>query len=745
MWARLTHLHQQFQALIAEDPRIRNRFLAVLFLLVLLFFLSTFSLRQGFPFESGSESRLVLFLAINVNIVLIAIVFYLIAKNLLKLAYERRQRALGVNLKTKLILAFIVLSLPALGFHLFASTFVVSTLENWIVNQHSSVVRSAQQVSEVYHQNLRNSMELQGQLLEWQLREQWSQGAQPHTWKPDRQLAAGVVLYDVDHTLLQQALRTEAAQLDWRPLTPAEWQQVEDLKETWLTEAGKERLLYRHIRQLEVEGQVLFLEIFQPAERPVSQAINTIIEQNQTSQFLTYSEDQIRRYYVVVFILMISFILFVATWLAFYLARGFVEPIEELARATERVAGGELGYQVQIEMALDRDFALLISSFNAMSTELRENRLALEKTTEHLQQSHRALEEHTRFVELVLENISTGVISLDPLGHVEGINNAAKELLPILTTEYRNLHFRDVLPQGEVLQALEEMLAELDAAQPLATRNLTLLRQQAPVQVAFALLPLRNREGFSMGTVLVCNNITEIQRLQRAQAWREVARRIAHEIKNPLTPIQLSAERLLRKYAPEVQDDTTLRQATQTIIREVERLKQMVAEFSLFARIPESNPQPDNLNDLLREVQELYAENLPGRIMLRVESAPDLPEFSFDREQMRRALINLVDNAIDAIENKGRLSRWLRQGEILLRTEYERDLKIARLEVLDNGSGIEPEIAERLFDPYATTKPDGTGLGLTILQQTVSDHNGFVRFQNREDGGATFTIELPTS
>ncbi len=743
MWTRFRSVQVQLHELIAEDPRIRNRLLAVLMLLALLFFLTTFSFRQGLPLQDESESRLVLFLAINVNIVLIAIVFYLIAKNLLKLAYERRQRALGVNLKTKLILSFIVLSLPALGFHLFASTFVVSTLETWIVDQHRSVVRSAQQVSEVYHQNLRTTLELQARLLEQNLREHRASGGQWNTWRPDAQLGAGVILYDQDRVILQRSLRTEVAQDSWRPLSGAEWLQVEEQQTSWLTEAGEQRLMYRHLRAVETPEGRVWLEVFQPSARPASQAINMIIQQQHTSEFLTASEDLIRRYYIVVFLLMMSFIIFVATWLAFYLARGFVEPIEELAQATERVASGELGYQVQLEMSLDRDFALLISSFNAMSLDLQESRLALEQTTENLQQSNRVLEEHTRFVELVLENISTGVVSLDLQGRIEGANRAAKQLLQFRGADPHNQYFREAL-EKESLDALEGMLEEMRTGGTVVSRNLTITKE-APIHVVVALLPLENRKREAVGTVLVCNNITEIQRLQRAQAWREVARRIAHEIKNPLTPIQLSAERILRKYAPQVADDTTLRQATQTIVREVERLKQMVAEFSQFARIPESNPQPGDFNELLREVESLYAENLPGRMALRVELDTTLPNFPFDHEQMRRALINLVDNAIDAIEKKGRLSRLFRQGEIVLRSRFDAPLRIAHIEVEDNGAGIEPEVADRLFDPYATTKPDGTGLGLTILNQTVSDHNGFVRFRNREPSGALFIIELPTT
>ena len=261
--------------------------------------------------------------------------------------------------------------------------------------------------------------------------------------------------------------------------------------------------------------------------------------------------------------------------------------------------------------------------------------------------------------------------------------------------------------------------------------------------VSASLLLLKNRKGKPVGMISIFNNITEMQRLERARAWREVARRIAHEIKNPLTPIQLSAERIRRKYAPQVSDQEALIQSTETIVNEVQQLEKMVSEFSKFARIPESNPQPDDLNQVIEETLNLYHDNLPSRIQLKTELGEDIPRISLDREQIKRVFINLIDNAIDAIEKKGHLSRLFRQGEIIVRSRFLPDLGIVQAEVQDNGAGIDAEKSSQLFDPYTTTKDHGTGLGLTIVSQTVTDHQGFVRFSSGEGGGAVFTIELP--
>ncbi len=742
MQSRFQKLRKNYKELIATDPNIRNRVLVVVVLLMLLIVLVMFSMQHGFSVLEQSGSQLMVFVAININIVLLAIVFYMIARNLLKLSYERRRHVLGVNLKTKLITSFIVLSLPAMGFHLFASFFTATNLESWLKGQQEAMIHSAQNVSEAYHNNLRKTMELQNLIWESHLKKS---GGEFSKVRPLARIEADVTLYSEDQELLQQWLQNAISQVYWASPTLNEWYQIKSKAQVWFTEELDERLLYRHIRAISIENKKYYLEVFFPATPLISGAINEIIEQDQNNQFLTESEDLVRGYFLIIFLLMTLFIIFVATWLAFYLARGFVQPIEDLALATQRVSEGELGFQVKLRGPLDKDFALLMKSFNSMSRDLLEHQLALNKTTKHLQESHKTLQSQIRFVELVLENITTGVMSLDVDGHVEILNHSAKQMLQLKNGSEGSKHYRDVLEQ-ESLQMFEEMVVQIETEKGRSiSRNLVVHKKEGPIHVSATLLVLQNSEGESAGMVCVYNNITEIQRLQRARAWREVARRIAHEIKNPLTPIQLSAERIHRKYAGEVSDNVALQQSTQTIINEVQHLKQMVSEFSNFAKIPESNPQLNDLNQIIKKTLQLYHENMPARISLTTELSEALPQLPLDAEQIRRVIINLVDNAISSIEKKGALSRIFRQGEIIIRTRHVPDLNIIFLDVEDNGTGISPEIADDLFEPYTTTKEHGTGLGLTIVSQTISDHNGFTRFRNLDSGGVCFTIELPVT
>ena len=716
--------------------------LAVVVLLLLLIVLVLFSMQKGFSVLEHSGSQLMVFVAINVNIVLLAIVFYLIARNLLKLSYERRRHVLGVNLKTKLITSFIILSLPAMGFHLFASYFIATNLESWLKGQQESVIQSAQNVSDAYHQNLRKTMELQH--LIWANYIIESKG-EFSAIKPLKNVEANVSIYSEDQELLDQWMQNEISQTYWTAPSLNEWYQIKSNKQIWFTKELEDRIIYRHITPVSYENKQLFLEIFYPASPYSSNAISEIISQGHNTRFLTESEDLVRGYYLIIFLLMTLFIIFVATWLAFYLARGFVQPIEDLALATQRVSEGELGFQVKLQGPLDKDFALLMKSFNSMSRDLLEHQIALNKTTSNLQDSHRTLESQIRFVELVLENITTGVMSLDVEGHIEILNHSAKQMLQLKPGVDTGRHYRDVLEE-ESLQQFEEMVEQIKADKERSiSQNLIVHKKDGPVEVSATLLVLQNSEGQSAGMVCVYNNITEIQRLQRARAWREVARRIAHEIKNPLTPIQLSAERINRKYAGEVSDDVALHQSTQTIINEVQHLKRMVSEFSNFAKIPESNPQISDLNQIIMNALHLFHENLPARILLTTDLSEFLPQLPLDSEQIRRVIINLVDNSISSIEKKGTLSRIFNQGKIIIRTRHVPDLNIICMDVEDNGTGIAPEISDQLFEPYTTTKEHGTGLGLTIVSQTISDHNGFTRFRNLETGGVCFTIELPVN
>ncbi|MBF0289385.1 MAG: HAMP domain-containing protein [SAR324 cluster bacterium] len=689
-------------------------------------FLTYFDIQQGFSSWANINSKLSIFVAINVNIVLLVIVFYLILKNLLKLMFERNRQVLGVTLKTKLIIAFVLISFPATFSHLFSTLLTYSTLESWLSGQSESTLQNAQNVSKAYYRNLKNLMEIQGWVVENNILQDPSilESVESFNTSITPGNTEGVSIYAPDHELVFQALRTYKSQKYWKPMNLIEWEQVENQSVVWLSEDLGKRLIYRHLRHVNWDGKRRIIEILYVDTKHITGSLNNLDEQEINAQILSESEELIKNYYIISLLFMILLIVFVATWFAFYLARGFVRPIEQLAEATERMSEGELGYQVVAEkgMPLDRDFGQLVHSFNAMS--------------QQLQNSHHALEEHNRFMELVLENIKTGVMSLDMSGHINGLNKSASNLLQLKTTHYQNVYYRKILDK-ESLDLFEEMIQRIQSEQvDTISRELTIIKDDEPVHIAVTLLVLKNKENTPEGMIVVYENMTEIQRFQRARAWQDVARRIAHEIKNPLTPIQLSAQRIRRKYLDQFANVEVLDQATQTIIKEVEVLKKMVKEFSQFARLPESNLQPDDFNATIAEAVQLYRNAVPEQISLVTELDTQLPRFPLDHEQMKRVFINLIDNAVAALDGK---------GEIRISTHFDSELKMVRAEVMDTGPGVPPELRKRLFEPYTTTQKHGTGLGLSIVSQIIADHNGFIRYHSIISGGSRFSIELPAS
>jgi two-component system nitrogen regulation sensor histidine kinase NtrY len=336
-------------------------------------------------------------------------------------------------------------------------------------------------------------------------------------------------------------------------------------------------------------------------------------------------------------------------------------------------------------------------------------------------------------MEIVLKNVAAGVISIDENGIVTTINTSAEQILEIKGEVVLEKKFSEVLAK-EYVEQIKELLSELKSSRKDSIeKQLNVKLKGKSLSLLINLTTLKDEEERSLGVVAVFDDLTQLIKAQRMAAWREVARRIAHEIKNPLTPIQLSAQRLRKRYLEKLQPDgAVFDECTRTIMKQVEELKGMVNEFSNFARMPASQPTPNHLNEIIQETLVLFQE---AHKNVRFEFIPhELPVLNIDRDQMKRVLINLIKNSLTAIE---------RDGEIRIETSYDPKLQMVRLEVSDNGCGISDEDKGRLFEPYYSTKKSGTGLGLTIVNAIIADHNGYIRVRDNEPKGTTFLIELP--
>ncbi len=428
-------------------------------------------------------------------------------------------------------------------------------------------------------------------------------------------------------------------------------------------------------------------------------------------------KQPILRNYLLALLMIGLVVVLLASWFGIFLARGITVPIKLLAEGTHAVAAGDLSYE--IPTVSDDEIGHLVTSFNQMTADLRA--------------TNAELEQRRRYTETLLRNVSAGVVALDRAGRITTINPCAERLLGLGAAEVQGRHYAVAFPPP-----LAAELARLfDGGLPPegGTRSVTLDERSASELMVTA-SPLSEEGQNQLGSVLFFEDVSQIAKIERMEAWREVARRIAHEIKNPLTPIQLSAERIRRNPLGSGLVD----ECTRTIISEVEDLKHLVDEFSMFARMPHLNPVPGDLNGLADETVANFRTANP-EIEFVADLDPMLPTVAIDREALKRALVNLLDNAVAAI--KGAPRNGGGPPRIEVGTRLDRTSGVVTLEVSDNGPGIDPALKSRIFEPYFSTKQQGTGLGLAIVSTIVSDHHGFVRVRDNEPRGSRFVLEFP--
>ncbi len=432
------------------------------------------------------------------------------------------------------------------------------------------------------------------------------------------------------------------------------------------------------------------------------------------------------------FFLMVTLMVLVgATWMGLYLAKRITRPVQMLAAAAREIGAGHFDHRVERETA--DEFGSLVDAFNSMADELATSRRTLERFTVDLQRKHAEVEERRRYTEAILERIATGVVSVDASGRVTTVNAAATRLLG-LDASVVGQPAAAVFDRPELRGLGALALGATTSTREPPPQEIALTQDGREVHLAAAATPLHDQAGQPEGSVLVFDDITPLMRAQKVAAWREVARRLAHEIKNPLTPIQLCAQRLQRQFAaspPAVRE--LVDECTNTIVGEVESLKALVDEFSQFARMPAPRRVPTDLHDLLRSTLALYDGLFKG---VRIDTlfAVSLPLVRLDPDQIRRVIINLLDNAIEAFNQT---------GQIVVETQHDPVNCVVRVTVADNGPGIPAEERDKLFMPYYSTKRRGSGLGLAIVRRIVAEHGGSIDLAEDQSRGTRFTIELP--
>lgn len=739
-------------ALFEARARKRRRIRFVILLCCVL--IPFFTYLETKVFQVGAVSfpvsgNVLVFVLININILLLLLMVFLVLRNLAQLIFERRRKFLGTGLRTKLVISFVSLSLiPTALLFFIALQFVSTSMDYWFnINVEQSLVASLNIGKEVYR-DARSQVGTLGEGLARRLERDGTRYAAPEALASHLdELLAGYDLAALqvvsEQRMAVAASFAEDVASEQVPEVPVELFRAvlagEKQGEAVVIQEVAAGELVRGLTPLPLAGKdggeqhcVLITSLLIPKAR--LERMNVISKGLEGYRQLMLLKTPIKTSLLVMLLIVTLLIVFAAIWFGFYVARGLTVPIGKLADATRRVAEGELDFV--LEKSSGDEMGTLVDSFNRMTRDLLAHKQQIEEANQALQAGNQELDKRRRYTEIILLNVAAGVISVDEKGRVTTINRFAEELLGVSHDQVIGRDYHAIL-RSEHLAILDGFLAELAVSGKLSMQRplrLTVRDETFFLRVNFT--KLEDEEGQPLGVVLVFDNLTELEKAQRMAAWREVARRIAHEVKNPLTPIQLSAQRLRKRYLDRIEGEREIFDlCTKTIINQVDELKRLVSEFSSFARMPSVQKSVNRLPEMVLEVLALYRE-AHKQIAFRFVDDPAAPEFSFDRKQIKRVLINLIDNAVAVLPADG-------GGEVEVVLSYDPEGQRVFVEVRDNGPGIAEEDKLRLFEPYFSTKKSGTGLGLAIATTVVADHGGYLRVKDNEPVGSRFIIELP--
>jgi two-component system nitrogen regulation sensor histidine kinase NtrY len=724
--------------------RKRERILIVLIIIVVSILAYALNRKLYFGSDFPLSNQILMFLLININLLLLLLLIFLVFRNLVKLLYDRRRKVMGARLRTRLVVAFVTLTLvPTVVLFLFSIKFITNSIEFWFnVPVEQALANSLQVGHQIYERTEQNNRFLLKRIA-YQLEKK-------NLLAPKKEKAltnyiqvvqrefnlSAIEIYSPNTERLAYALSSELESHRLETIAAGEFQQAPIGKDvyslsTTIFNSGE---LLRTVCAVPFTTALLdargFIAISRYLPPELSQNMSAIVKGFEEYQQITLLKQPIQTFYYLTLSVVALLVVFCAVWVGFYLAKTITIPIMRLADGTRRVAEGDLSFALDLQA--DDEIGSLVSAFNKMTRDLRISREQLELSAQVLREQNIEIEARRRYMEIVLKNVSTGVISLDADGVITTLNKSAEKMLNLRAAEILNHNFKTLLP-GPQRQLVEKIFQNMaDTRQEVMEFPLRLSIDGRPRSFLAYTNVLHDEAGQNMGVVMVIDDLTELEKAQRMAAWREVARRIAHEVKNPLTPISLSAQRLQRRYSQQI-NEPVFDECTQMITNHVELIRNLVNEFSAFARFPTADLKPCELAPIIEESVALYREGHTG-IDFEVQIEDDLPAMNLDRQQIKQAMINLLDNGVTAVRSK---------GEISVVVTHDAILKLVRIEVADDGVGITEEDKIRLFEPNFSTKKAGMGLGLTIVNSIITDHNGRISAQDNRPRGAKFVIELP--
>jgi two-component system nitrogen regulation sensor histidine kinase NtrY len=676
----------------------------------------------------------------SINVILIILLLFLIVRNVVKLFYEHRRGIIGSKLRTKLVTAFVGLSLvPTVLLFLVAMNFLSYSIEFWFNIKIGDALNRSLEVAQVYYEQMAeqakfNARQISADITKNRLYERERlEYLKSLIGQRQKNYKLGMVEtyfdFQKENMVFADAEHPELVPLNLVPKMLEDIYSGKEASAIQPTNAGEEIIGVVPVFSFAVPSEVIGrISVSYSVPKGFVDKLRSIADASEQYGQINILKNPIKFNYLITLSIVTLVIIFLATWFGLTLASGITGPIQDLAQATNKITQGDLDIQIDIEA--DDEIGLLVKSFNQMTKDLKKSKNGLEE-------ANLSLEQRRKYMEAVLRNVSAGIISMDGNGIITTINHAAEKMFDLDPENILFHNYRDLMiPEHLIL--VEEFLQEMkENNESILEKQLELVLKDKALTILLTITKIKDEDGNDSGIVVVFEDLTQLQRAERAAAWREVARRMAHEIKNPLTPVQLSAQRLQRKYGDKLgEDGSVFKECTQTIIDQVEVLKNLVNEFSRYARMPVTTPALNDLNEVITDSVLLF-QDAHKDIVFEFNKSEGLPKFEFDAEQINRVLINLLDNAVAAINKK--------EGRIEIQVSYDEQRRKAIVAVTDDGPGVPSSYKRKVFDPYFSTKKSGTGLGLAIVSSIISDHHGQVSVSDNNPTGTVVSFQLPVS
>ena len=677
-----------------------------------------------------------MFMALWAIIILFSLTFlFILIRNLIKLYYGRSKPYAGGRFKNRLVFFFIFFSIvPTLLLFFFATDLITNSIEKWFKADIDSIMTKFEDLNRSYYEKAKDDLKHFSRRIAYDIRYYKKYAPENRTYL-HTSTKKFMIEYNLDVVNIYINSREEIAFFS-PGITLQEYRNLPQHfvyrqlggSDPIQTDPMKNGLLIRHGVDFETkEGDKIIVIIGRFFPEKYIKNLNTLNSMVRKYTQQKSIKDPVKFTYMLLFIFITILVVFSASWLGLYLARGITVPIEKVVAAASEITKGNL--DVRIDYQAKDEFNTLINEFNRMVSDLKENRDKLNTRTIELR-------ERRSITENILKNITSGVIAVNSEGMIIDINPGAERMLSLDAENVIKKHFSDVIA-GDSYRNIKLLIEKAYST------NFKIIEKEIDIKISGKILTLATKitqirnpvDNRFSGILVVLTDLTDLIKAQRMLVWREVAKRIAHEIKNPLTPITISSQRILK--ALELPDDKfrkIVEDSLHILLQELDSIKNLAEEFGNFARLPEIKFTKGDINQVLEKLTSVYS-SIYSSVDFNVNLDVDIPILvKMDVEQMKRIFVNIIDNAVESMGEKGALE---------ISSKYDKESQFIRIEIADNGPGISDEDKQKLFIPYFSNKSTGTGLGLSIAHNIIEEHNGIISVVDNSPRGARFIIEIP--